>query len=147
MNREAIMAALFARLQTVSQFETTGRRVQFWSDVPAQPALFLRHVKDDYPPRPEGIPALVTMHAEAWIYSRAGEDPHAVPETALNQLVDAVEAALAPDVIVPNFSIENVQTLGGLVEHCWIEDEVLFDPGDIDKQAKAVIPIAMLVPQ
>lgn len=128
-------------------FQTAGRRAKFWKNVASQPAIFVRHTTDRYPPRPTGMSEKITVHAEIWIYSRAGADPDAVPETALNYLVEAVEQTLAPTPVFNGISRQNVQTLGGLVEHCWIEGEVDFDNGDIDAQAKAVIPVAMLVPQ
>lgn len=148
VDREGILGALFARLQTVADFPTTGRRVLFWSEVSEQPALFLRHVMDHYPPRASGIPAHVTMRAEVWIYSQAGKNPDAVPEAALNQLVSAVETVLAPEAIWNGRNIQNVQTLGRLdVEHCWIEGDIIFDNGDLDAQGKVIVPIAILVPQ
>ena len=59
--------------------------------------------------------------------------------TALNGLLDAVEAALNP------FPLE-AQTLGGLVTHCWIDGSTDYHPGDLDGQAIAVVPVKVLVP-
>ena len=120
MNREKIMTALFNLLVAAptgkNGFRTTGRRLLLWSAVAAQPALFLRDVRDEYPPRAaRGLPAKVTIHAEIWIYVKVGEDPKTSPGAALNVLIDAIEAALQPTTAA------GVQTLGGAVSHCWIE--------------------------
>lgn len=141
MNREAIMSALFTLATGAAGFKTTGRRLVLWSQCPEQPALFLRNVGDDYPAKvARGLPTRVTLHAEIWLYANVGVSPANVPGTTLNNLIDLVEAALKP---APAYE---VQTLGGLVSHCWIEGRIELDPGDIDGQAKAIIPIRILVP-
>lgn len=137
--RETIMNALLALATGAADFKTTGRRLQLWDKTPNQPALFLRNVGDDYPPRAaRGLPPKVTIHAEIWLYAKVGTDPAKIPGAALNVLVDAVDAALAPN---PG---QETQTLGGLVSHCWIEGRIEMDPGDIDGQAKAIVPVRIL---
>lgn len=141
MNRDAIMSALFALVTSVPGFMTTGRRLLLWTEVPEQPALFVRHIGDEIAPRAaRGLPPKTTMRAEVWIYAQMGTDPESVPGAALDSLVDAVSAAMAPSAFT------GVQTLGGLVSHCWIEGSLHLDPGDIDGQAKAIIPVHILVP-
>jgi hypothetical protein len=138
MNREQILTALFNLLIPVAGFQTTGRRLVHWGKVAAFPALFLRNPDDDYPPRAiRGLPAKVTLHAEAWIYSASGPDD--APITPINNIIDAVELALKPPPIA------ETQTLGGLVSHCWIEGKIVKDPGDLDNIAKVLIPINILV--
>jgi len=63
-----------------------------------------------------------------------------VPSVQINQILDELEAALAPPP-GPSFK----QTLGGLVEHCWINGEIQTDEGTLGNQAVAIIPIRMLV--
>lgn len=137
MNRELIMTAAFNLVAASAGFQTSGRRLVLWNKCPSQPAIFLRNVGDEYPQRPaRGLPAKVTIKAEIWIYTKVGPDD--VPGSSINGLVDAVEAALQPATGA------ETQTLGGLVSHCWIEGEIMMDPGDIDGQAKAIIPIKIL---
>lgn len=121
-------------------FLTTGRRLKMWSAVAAQPALFLDDRGTEYPGHPTGLPPKRLLMADAWIYSNAGKNPDAVPATALNALLDAIEAALAPSPVT------NTQTLGGLVTHCWIEGKPEYYSGHLDGQAIAMVPISMLVP-
>jgi hypothetical protein len=121
-------------------FLTTGRRLKYWSDVSAQPALFLRSGDEDldYDAAPN---QKQTIAAEIWIYSNAGQNPDTVPETALNNLLDAVQAAFAPDD-----SRTNRFTLNGLVQWCRLEGKIDKDPGDISGQAIAVAEVQITVP-
>lgn len=41
-------------------------------------------------------------------------------------------------------SVTRKQTLGGLVPHCWIDGKVMKDPGDLDGDGIAVIPLKIL---
>lgn len=56
----------------------------------------------------------------------------------LDPLLDAVDAALAPNIVTRR------QTLGGLVSHVWIDGKIMKDPGDIDGDGIAVIPVKIL---
>ncbi len=120
-------------------FQTAGRRVIPWTEVAAQPALFLRSVEEevDYP---STVLQRLTMKAEVFIYSRAGDDPDAVPETALNNLLDALQAAFAPDAMTQMY------TIGGVVEWCRIAGKITKDTGDLDGQALAVFEVEISVP-
>ena len=120
-------------------FLSASRRLQLWTEVSAQPALFLRHTgdTDDYQ---NTVLQQTILEAEIWIYSRAGQNPDSVPDTALNNLITAVRWALAPDP--RGFP----QTLGGLVQWARIEGRSEYDPGDLDDQAKALIPVRILCP-
>jgi hypothetical protein len=121
-------------------FLTFSRRFQFWNQVSAQPALFLRDGDEDQQYL-NIILSRQTMKAEVWIYSKAGENPDIAPVTALNNLLDAVDAAFSPDDPQTGRF-----TLGGLVEWCRREGKVLKDPGDASGQAIAVADIEITVP-
>ncbi|MCE9561889.1 MAG: hypothetical protein K8U57_07530 [Planctomycetes bacterium] len=141
MNREAIFAALYTLVTAGGQFATTGRRVKIWTDVkPAQrPALFLAERAQTYLRNSEAVPARVTLNAELYIYTDA-KDPNVIGSTQLNNLLDAIDVALAPSPVTGK------QTLDGLVSHCWIEGDIFFDPGDVDGDGMAIIPLKILVP-
>lgn len=124
----------------VTGFQTVGRRAKFWGDVQAQPALFIRHTGDD-DDWAQTIFSKTTIEVEVWVYSRAGENPDIPPDTALNNLVRCIRESLAPD----NPATGRF-TLGGTVDWCRIEGHSDFDPGDIDAQAKAVLPIRITLP-
>lgn len=144
MNREQIMTAFCNQIFAMADFRTTGRRVLFWTEVPQQPACFVRNVKDEYI-RQGGLPPKTTLHVEVWLYTKGG-NPDAAPGPALNNLLDALDATLRP---TGADAMMGRQTLGlgqNVVSHVWIEGETLYDPGDLDSQAKAMVPIRILVP-
>jgi hypothetical protein len=140
--RETIYAALFARLSAIPGIVTASRRLKHWDDTPPalQPALFLvqRH---EHPHQARGLPAAWTLAVDLYLYAHAGGDPNAAPSQTVNALIDAIEAALDPDPAT------GVQSLGGLVSHCWIDASgIETDEGALGEQAVAVIPIAITVP-
>jgi hypothetical protein len=139
MNREPIYLALFAKLQAIPGVVTASRRLQHWADVPAtsQPAIFQAQIKEKQEPR-KGLPAKVILQCDVYLYVNSGNDLSVAPAPQLNQFMDAIEAALAPDV-------NGVQTLNNTVSHCWIEGEVITDEGALGAQAVAIIPVNILI--
>jgi hypothetical protein len=139
---EAIVNALYDLLTPVADFKTTGRRLQLWSQTPQQPALFINHPADEYPEPPvRGLPVKATIELEVWLYAQVTVDPSHDSDFVLENLVSAVKTALAPSVM------SGVQTLGGIVSHCWVQGRVEFDQGYMDGgQGKAIIPVKVLVP-
>jgi hypothetical protein len=128
-----------AAVPMMTGFLTTGRRVLRWGEVDSQPALFLRGADESL--EYQNILQVQTIDAEIWIYSRAGENPSVVPETALNNLLDAVQSVFAPDA--PG---TGRFTLGNLVHWCRMEGRIIKDPGDTDNQAIARVPVQITVP-
>jgi len=140
MNREAIYSALFKQLQKMDGVETFSRILAHWDDVSAtmQPALYMT-VVSQLAEQVTGFPTRYQLDAKVWIYTHRDTDG-VVPSVQINQILDELEAALAPPP-GPSFK----QTLGGLVEHCWINGEIQTDEGTLGNQAVAIIPIRMLV--
>ncbi len=144
MSREDVFAAVFAIGQGLSwgspaqAFAYTSRRVRLAADLPGLPAL-CQAEHDETFARTPGLDARRTLGC-AWMIHHATSDPDAVPASVNNAILDAIEAALSPD------DANGCCTLGGLVQHCWIEGEVFKDPGDLDGQALLIVPIKMLVP-
>jgi hypothetical protein len=79
------------------------------------------------------------LSADIYVYTKTN-DSTAVPAIDLNNILDGVDARLAPSPVTGK------QTLGGLVSHCRRDGEVMLDPGDLDGQALAIIPIKIFVP-
>lgn len=120
-------------------FQTTGRRVKHWQQVPDQPAFFLRRTgtTDLY----SGEMPIVTLDCEAWIYSRAGDDPDAIPDVALSNLDRLVRQSMQPGP-----TDEMRFTLGGLVYWCRIEGRSDYSPGDQAGQGISRIPVRITLP-
>jgi hypothetical protein len=146
INREAIYNALLAQLATSAAFLTVSRKPltpdQLTPDM--QPCLMLEEVKETAEPRPRGLPAKWTLDVDLGIYYYFESQPETPgvydpsPSTMLNNLIGAVEAALAPDPAT------GLQTLGGLVSHCWIEGEVVKSPAYLQGQGAAIVPVKIM---
>ncbi len=106
-----------------------------------KPALFLVEKGDTYIRASEAVPESVTLDIDVYLYTDAGKDQCTIPASALNSLIDAVDTALLPNPLT------GLQTLGGLVSHCWIEGKIMKDAGDLDGDGIAVIPLKILVPR
>ena len=140
MNRELVYQTLFATVSGAAGFATASRRLRHWSDVSAaeQPALF-QVQKSESARREAGKPPRWTLAVDLFVYAQAPDD-RTPPATVLNPLLDAIEAALAPDPVT------SLQTLGGQVAHCWIAGKVETDEGVLGGQAVAIVPVEILVP-
>lgn len=141
VSREAIGTALLALFNRNNAFRTVSRQVKLWGDTPQteRPSLMLAEHGEEYVREARGQPAYVTLEYRAFIYTWAKGVVN--PITLLNPLLDAMDAALAdhPVTLAP-------QDLGGLVASVWIEGAIIKDPGDLDGDGIAIVPIKALVP-
>lgn len=142
--REPIYAALFALVQTAvaPHAVTIARRFQLASQVPPveQPAVFQVQKAERTQHERRGLPAKYYLSVDLIVYVQAG-DSASIPSQAINAILDAIDTALAP---TPGDPMNN-QTLGGLVEHAWIEGEALIVEGTLQDQSVAIVPIQMYV--
>lgn len=138
MNREAIYAALFAKLAAIPGLVTMSRKLKHWADVQPieQPALYLAQKTETAQPQ-TGLPPKWLLSVDVYVYVRTtGAD---APGPVINPILDAVAAALEPDN-----PIRNTCTLGGLVEWARIEGTIETDEGTLGDQAVAIVPINIL---
>lgn len=149
--RETIMEALCAQLAQArfsapinanDTWAMLSRRLRLWSDVSAadQPALFVTEHAENIAFASETLPGKTTLNVDLFVYISSGQDPQTIPARDLNIALDALTEALAP----PPGS--DSQTLGGLVYHCRIEGRIVKDPGDLDGQGLALVPLKILAP-
>lgn len=143
MDSESIYQTLFNRLSGIDGFVTTSRRLRHFNNVqPEQrPALFVTQGNQLEVPV-KGLDAKVELEAEIYIYIHESEVT-IPPSVQLNQMIDKVRKAIAPDF--PEMC--EYQTLGGLVEHCWIEGTIeVFEAVEnmLDDQGIAIVPIRIL---
>ena len=138
--REAVYAALFAKLQTLPGLVTVSRRLQNVQDVQPEafPAAFQLQGQQDT--RYSGAtPAANTWRAD-WLLYAHDDNPDSAPSIQLNGLIDAAVALLAPS---PGF---DKQSLGGLVEYCAIDGAIQVFEGVLGNRAVAVLPITIVLP-
>lgn len=143
MDSESIYQALFNRLSSIDGFVTTSRRLRHFNNVQTEerPALFVTQGNQTEVPV-KGLDAKVELEAEVYIYIHE-TDKAIPPSVQLNQMIDKVRKAIAPDF--PEMC--EYQTLGGLVEYCWIEGTVeVFEAVEnmLDDQGIAIVPIRIL---
>ena len=142
MTREACYTALFTLLSTLqgAPFPLISRKLQTLEDVAGVqlPALFLTVDRQTVAVKP-GVPPRRTLRANVFVYV-ASPDPSVASGTLINPLIDLVETTLAPLPSLPQ------QTLGGVVQHAWIEGAIEVYEAIKTQRAAALIPITMLMP-
>lgn len=155
MNEELIFYTLAQRMADVSwqrsgdgepvrQFVTMSRRVELFSDCPAQPACYQAEHGDTVA-QVTGLPYKTTLEAKWIIYQNVAQDPKALGTVENNLIIEGCYRALAPRPTDPGFPFKR-NTLDGLVHHCFISGNLFKDPGDLDGQGMLIIPIKLLVP-
>jgi hypothetical protein len=145
--REAIAAALYLLLNVeagkVENIKTSSRKLRHFDSVKSaeMPALFQAQNPETYQRTVADGPPKRTMHFSIWIYTADAQQPEVIPSQQINNIVDAIEAALAPSPLTGMF------TLGGLVHRCWIEGTIeIYEGVTSDGKSIAIIPIAVLMP-
>lgn len=145
--RETIFAALFALLEplqasppTVSQpFVTVSRRLVPWTDCPAeiQPAVYQWQDDQDADQKQSWGETEWVCRAKWFIYV-TNPDDSAPSSPAMNALLDAVDNVLG--TMPPG----QTQTLGGLVNNCYIDGKVVFAENVLAQQSVIVVPITIV---
>jgi hypothetical protein len=145
VTREQAVCALFSALQGSASYVTSSRRLKLWTDVPVtdRPALFLTVHGEEVRRGTDIAPAMRTLSGDIYIYTNA-KDPNTIGDTLLNNLIDAIDP-LAGGVLAPN-PLTNLTTLGGVVYDCYIDGKILREPGDMDGDGIALIPIKIILP-
>lgn len=139
--REAIWNAVLAKLAATVGAKSASRRFVPFDQIPAesQPALFLAQTHETHKQH-TGRPAILRLKADLFLYTNRGGNDQILPSTALNTMLDALDAALAFDDVAMGRC-----TLGGIVQHAWIYEDTIIAEGQEGAQAVAIVPIEILV--
>jgi hypothetical protein len=139
--REQALAALLAAVTAQGYFTTTGRRARDPSVIGPllSPACFLVRSGETLERKSPNL-VIRTLHVSAFVYNDVGAAPNAIPETVLNNAMEALEAALAP--AQPG----GLCTLGGLVYAAYLKGEVHTAPAELTGKALAIVPIEIVLP-
>jgi len=139
---ETIEAALFTLIETATAnlgFKRVTRRAEMFSQTGPenQDAIFL--VPDGAVIDQQQAYGVMRYRLQYMIVGRVhlSDDRAVVPQTRLNALWAAVDAATRP--LPPG----SKQTLGGLVNHAWIEGQVLFMGLPDRQQLEIAIPVTV----
>lgn len=154
MNREAIYSALFTLFANLAGsdntllFKTATRNLKTFEELPpeGQPAILMQQ-RTESGRYVRGLPTVWEGHVVLYVYvtTQAMVDQSVVPAEILNPLLDAIEAAIAPDKF--DQDPDGVVTLGGLVSHVAIEGTIEIFQGDLGNQEVAMVPITFLTAQ
>ena len=140
--REQAYAALLTRLQTLVaagavKIATRSFTLSQAVKPPELPAIFMEGDAEEIMPRPN-LPPKRRLTVRLLVHVAVPGDQ--VAGTVLSAMLDQIDSVLAPP---PG---QTVQTLGGLVAHCWIEGVIeRFEIGK-PNHANALIPVHILVP-
>lgn len=149
--RNEVIQAVFSRISsqtfvdpgdvmTATTWVTKSRRLKLFSDVPpaAQPAMYVVEHNEQYNGRNRSTPRRGELTGSVFCYART--DGEQIGGAIINVMMDAVEAAFAPD------NGDGACTLGGIVSWAYIDGQVFKDPGDIDNQAMLIVPFRVMIP-
>ena len=145
--RESIYAALFDLVandaRAKAHFATMGRYLKHFSQVPSveMPAFFMFQRPERRVQKGKGIPAIRTLSAHWWVYCQAGSALSPLPATLLNSAMDILD-----DIVTQPGTPNNVQTLGGLVEHVYIAPTVDYAEGLLQETSMFVATVEILIP-
>jgi hypothetical protein len=139
--REQVWVAVLARLGNAVGAVTVSRKLVPFDQVPAesQPAFFLVQSREEHRQK-AGLPAILTLKGDIFMYTNSGGNDTVIASTQINGMLDALDAAFAFDDVARGRC-----TLGGIVQHAWIDGETLIAEGQMGAQAVAIVPFAILV--
>jgi hypothetical protein len=143
--RESAIEALLALVASAYPWAyPPARRLQMWSEVPpaARPCCFLFEGGRESYSWSNGATPKRIIEAQIFVYVDA-KDPAIVGASQLNDVMDALDAALAPAGADAGLGR---QTLGGLVYTCRIDGAPFKDPGDLDGDGLLIAPVKLILP-
>lgn len=153
---EQIWANCFKLLKTAKlganpAFTTTSRKLVDWSTCPSQPALYLYQMPFDVSEQQAWGSAKWTLYGRIYIYAKNAPNSDNIPATQLNNLIVATAKTLIGQTLDAGGNVtpqppDYRQNLGlpGVVEHCYLQGNVIFDDGSLDQQAIAVLPVTIV---
>lgn len=140
---EKISKALFKLLKTAQfNFVTYDRRGNIPQNVDAamQPYLGLIELGgSQVENQAQGIEKWIIEYA-VMVYIRRDATPEAIPATYLNAAWLAIVNVLRSPA---NTFVQ--QTLGGIVDNCWIEGQCLMNTGILDEQMRLMVPVKVVL--
>lgn len=147
LDREACYQALFDMVTTdpavQALFPTRSRFLRHHADVADSecPALFTFELPERRTYRGRGIPPIRTLGMAFIAYSAQTNGDGSIPATMVNVMADAIDNAIT----VPT-NPDAVRTLGGQVEHVYIEPDIKPYEGLLQEKSVLVAVVSMLVP-
>lgn len=145
LDREALYAAIFARLGTVAGVQTLSRTFRDLNQVrqEEQPAVFLT-MGDEQAQHQVGQPPRWLLTPSVYVYVRTDPETGSPPSSILNPILTSIEAALSWQAGDGSPAQGSAGRLGGLCTYCrYVGAEV--GEGLGDGQALAIVDLEVLV--
>lgn len=124
-------------------WNTISQYFQIWDDVVAanQPAIFLYRGPQNFTSKHVFGVTKLLWRVSIFIYFRADgfKTRNTYPDQITDQICDSLEQ------LFQTSTRDGRQTLGGTVWHCWIEGNIVTDPGIVDGQAIVVCPLSIIL--
>lgn len=145
--REPIYAALWNLFlnhpNLVGQFVTQSRYLRHFDDVAPEemPALFIIQSGESWVKKGQGISAMRTLQSHLVMYDYTAQPNSVMPSTLVNPLLDTID-----EVIERPDNPANTQTLGGLVQHVYIEGQVEIYEALLQNKSIVVVPLTIVIP-
>lgn len=137
MSREAAISALMSLVAGAYPWKVPpSRRLKLWGDVPpsSKPCCFLfEGGVETYEWQQSVVPKRV-IEVRLFVYIDT-KDPHTIGASKLNEIMDAIDVALAPS---PGSTQTN---LAGTASWARISGNPMKDPGDIDGDGIMIVPV------
>lgn len=144
LDREAIYAAIFARLGTVAGVTTLSRTFRDLNKVrqEEQPAVFLV-MGNEQAQHSVGLPPKWTLTPSVYVYVRTDPETGSAPSSILNPILTAIETALSWQAGDGSPALGSAGKLGGLCLYCrHVATEI--GEGVGDGQAIAIVDLEVL---
>lgn len=141
--REQATAALFTLLSGVVNFNSKQRRFEMWDSIAAsdRPALrFLENGETVVRSQPAGL-TFIELKVSAALYWDVPAESAAVPASYMNTVLASLDLKMRPNLATQRLDLG----LYPQVQDCYIEGEVIKDPGDLDSVGLAIVPIKILL--
>lgn len=138
--REQIYEALFALTFQLNGIQTRSRKLKIYSDVTSAecPAIYQNQTGESVSQK-INQPRITTMKCDWYLYLNDKGDRQTPPSTRINDFMTSIDKLFLPDAGLATF------TLGGLVQHCFINGEVRIVEGVLGDYSIAIIPINILI--
>jgi len=140
--RETAMAALFTHVTGLVAFKSAMRRFDPWDKINDADKPALRWLEDGETNTRTNIavPTYRILRVKLLVYDFYGDYATTITTMRFNALLESVDGAFAVDKLTNRCDLG----LFPQVQDAWIEGDTLKDPGDVDGQAVAVVPVHVL---
>jgi hypothetical protein len=144
VDRELILTTLFAQLKTLPGLKKTSRRPQLYTEIDnsQQPYLAMGAANQTPHNDPSGTPLWYELDVKLYLYVWSANE-EVPPSLIINKYLDYLDTLLTPPAPGTPWPAGFV-SLGGLVKHVWVVDQIETSGDVLGNQGVAIIPLRIL---